>query len=280
MRLRFMARWMRILHQIPKESLPNKIKADLTPLMESPETGYTITRGPSRSLAQIHLIQAEMPKGEFTAPPNDWRYLTKTHELLSGGKRLRIMAVGDSIIADTMRSSWGERLMEVYPGSTVEVITYVRGGGGCQHYHVENRVEKNIIPNHPDLVFMGGISQRDPQAIRDVLHELRAKLPGVEILLGSGCFGKIDPRYPADWITAKNNGGEEYRNELARIAREEKCAYLDFTPPWGEYVRASGLHPHLFYRDPVHANEFGEQILSKILIAFFTQPVPASSGSK
>jgi hypothetical protein len=28
-------------------------------------------------------------------------------------------------------------------------------------------------------------------------------------------------------------------------------------------------HPHVFYRDRVHANEIGEQILSKILMAFF-----------
>jgi hypothetical protein len=32
---------------------------------------------------------------------------------------------------------------------------------------------------------------------------------------------------------------------------------------------ASKVHPHLFYRDVVHANEYGEQILSKILLEFF-----------
>jgi len=37
-------------------------------------------------------------------------------------------------------------------------------------------------------------------------------------------------------------------------------------------IRSSKLHPHLFYRDRVHANEFGEQILSKILIEWWTQP--------
>ena len=42
------------------------------------------------------------------------------------------------------------------------------------------------------------------------------------------------------------------------------------TTPWAEYIRTSKLHPHLFYRDEVHANEHGEQILSKILMAFFS----------
>ena len=34
-------------------------------------------------------------------------------------------------------------------------------------------------------------------------------------------------------------------------------------------MRSAKVHPHVFYRDRVHANEFGEQILSKILMEFF-----------
>ena len=44
------------------------------------------------------------------------------------------------------------------------------------------------------------------------------------------------------------------------------------TAPWAEYIRSAKLHPHLFYRDVVHANEFGEQILAKIMMAFWTAP--------
>jgi hypothetical protein len=50
---------------------------------------------------------------------------------------------------------------------------------------------------------------------------------------------------------------------------QERCAYLDMTTPWAEYMRSSGVHPHRFYRDRVHANEYGEQILSLILMSFF-----------
>jgi hypothetical protein len=39
------------------------------------------------------------------------------------------------------------------------------------------------------------------------------------------------------------------------------------TSPWAEYIRSSKKHPHLFYRDVVHANEYGEQILAKIMMA-------------
>jgi len=36
--------------------------------------------------------------------------------------------------------------------------------------------------------------------------------------------------------------------------------------------KPSKVHPHLFYRDVDQANEFGEQILAKIMLAFWTAP--------
>ncbi len=46
------------------------------------------------------------------------------------------------------------------------------------------------------------------------------------------------------------------------------------TGPWAEYIVSSGLHPHRFYRDVVHANASGEQILAKIMMAFFRDSKP------
>ena len=40
----------------------------------------------------------------------------------------------------------------------------------------------------------------------------------------------------------------------------------------GGVYRSAKVHPHVFYRDVVHANEFGEQILAKIMMAFSTAP--------
>ena len=62
---------------------------------------------------------------------------------------------------------------------------------------------------------------------------------------------------------------------LRQLAAEKRCAYLDFTTPWAEYLNSSGLHPHRFYRDVVHANQCGEQVLAKILMAFWAAPAAA-----
>ncbi|MHC4402633.1 MAG: SGNH/GDSL hydrolase family protein [Planctomycetota bacterium] len=256
-------------------ALPAKFPPDQrSQQRETPEEGCYIFTTPERSLGQIAKIQAEMPKGEFTPPKPDWSRLPRTRRILTEGGDLCLLAMGDSIVNDTMRSAWVAKLREAYPKATIRAMVYVRGGGGCRHYKEEGRLAKHVIPRKPDLVFIGGISQGgDVESIRTVVRELRAALPEVEILLATGVFGTADPRVPEELNNAPHSGTGVYGASLRQLAREERCTYLDMTTPWAEYIRSAKGHPHQFYRDRVHANEYGEQILSKILMAFF-QPWP------
>ncbi len=262
--------------QFPKTgALPARFPPDVRAQTWDPgEKDYYLFSTPERSLAQIAAIQAQMPPGHFTPPPRDWAHLGRVRRILTEGGTLRLLALGDSIVNDTMRSGWVAKLQEAYPRAKIEAVVYVRGGGGCQHYREEGRVARNILPRKPDLVFIGGISQRDIASIREVIRQIRAGLPQVEFLLATGAFGSVDPRDQAALARAPHSGSSPYGRALQTLAAEERCACLDMTAPWAEYVRSSGLHPHLFYRDAVHANEFGEQILSKILMDFWT---PADS---
>ncbi|MCX7824432.1 MAG: hypothetical protein N2689_02625 [Verrucomicrobiae bacterium] len=252
-----------------KGALKAKWPPDVKTEHKSPEKDYSIFGTPQRSLKQIAEIQAEMPKGEFTPPKPDWTHLKRTRRILTEGGDLHVLAMGDSIVADTMRSGWLAKLAEAYPKAKIRGTVYVRGGGGCQHYKEEGRIQKNVVPLKPDLLFIGGISQRDIEAIRDCIHQLRAGLPEVEILLATGAFGSTDPRDAEAMAKAKHSGTGEYGAALKKLAAEQRCAFLDMTTPWMEYIRSTKLHPHIFYRDRVHANEIGEQILSKILMEFF-----------
>lgn len=253
-----------------KRALPAQFPPDLSGgPNQAAEEGYYIFRSPCRSLDQIEQIQGKMIPGHFTAPSHDWIHLSRTRRVLSDGGRLRLLALGDSIVNDTMRSGWVAKLQEAYPEATVETTVYVRGGGGCQHYRQEGRIAKNVVPRKPDLVFIGGNSQKSIDDIREVIHQLRAALPEVEILLATSAFGTADPRDPEALAKAAHSETGAYGQKLKKLAAEERCAYLDMTGPWAEYIRSAKVHPHPFYRDRVHANEFGEQILSKILMAFF-----------
>ena len=250
-------------------ALPAKFPPDVKEQREPVEPDYYLFSSPCRSLSQIAAIQREMPAGQFTTPPKDWEYLQRTRRILTKGGELRLLALGDSIVNDTMRSGWVAKLQEAYPKAQIKARVYVRGGGGCQHYKEANRVEKYIVPFQPHLVYIGGISQRDIASIREVIHQLRTHLPEVEILLATGTFGTADPRAPEVLAKAPHSGTGAYGRALKQLAAEEHCAYLDMTTPWAEYIRSSKLHPHLFYRDVVHANEYGEQILCKIMMAFW-----------
>jgi lysophospholipase L1-like esterase len=256
----------------PKEgALPSPYPPDVKEKAELAEKDYYIFSSPSRSLAQIASIQKEMPSGRFTPPAQDWTFLPKTRQILENGGELRLLALGDSIVNDTMRSGWVAKLREAFPKARIEATVYVRGGGGCQHYREEGRVAKYILPRKPNLVFIGGISQRDVSSIREVIHQLRAGLPEVEILLATGTFGTTDPRDTEALAKAPHSGTGPYGEKLKQLAAAERCAYLDMTTPWAEYIRSTNVHPHLFYRDVVHANEKGEQILSRIMMAFWSK---------
>jgi len=260
-----------------KGALPSKFPPDVRSKHgEAPEKGYYLFTTPQRSLEQIAKIQAEMPKGKFAPIPQDWTHLARTRKALTEGGNLCILAIGDSIVNDTMRSGWVARLAEAYPKAKIEAWVYVRGSGGCQHYKEEDRVAKVVLPRKPDLVIIGGISQRGGMPdIQTVIHQIRAGLPNVEFLLTTGVFGRLaDPRFPEELATAQCSGTGEYGKQLKKLAAEEKCAYLDMTTPWAEYVLSAGGHPHQFYRDVVHANPYGEQILCKILMAFFAPTEP------
>jgi hypothetical protein len=249
--------------------LPARFPPDRPGAREDVEEEYFLFATPERSLEQIAAIQREMPAGSFTPPVPDRICLRRTRRILAEGGELRLLAMGDSIVNDTMRSGWVARLQEAYPRASVRATVYVRGGGGCQHYRENGRVQRYVVPRQPHCVVIGGISQRSVDDIRAVIAQLRAGLPRVEILLSTGAFGTTDPRDAAALALASFSGTGTYGAALRELAAAEDCDFLDMTAPWAEYILSSGLHPHLFYRDAVHANEFGEQILSQIMMAFW-----------
>ena len=238
---------------------------------EPPEEDYFLFTTPERSLEQIAAIRKEMPKGSFTPPEPDWSHLSRTRHILTEGGDLCLLGMGDSIVNDTMRSAWVAKLGEAYPKADIRAWVYVRGGGACRHYMEEERIASHVVPLRPNLVFIGGISQgAEIENIRTVIRQLRAALPEVEILLATGAFGSLaDPRQPEQLAKAPYSGAGDYGIKLRELAAQEQCAYLDMTTPWAEYIRSADVHPHRFYRDRVHANEYGEQILSQIMMSFF-----------
>lgn len=64
------------------------------------------------------------------------------------------MAVGNSIINQTVRSGWNGKLQEAYPKAKITSTVYVRGGGNCGHFKEDDRVEKEVVAAKPDRFYM------------------------------------------------------------------------------------------------------------------------------
>lgn len=232
--------------------------------------GVYILTQPERTMRQVEKAYAEMRPLTYAPPADRWKRLPRTARLLGRGGELRIVMLGDSIVNDTSRSRWDDLLRPRYPRSRIVRTTVVRGGTGCWWYKEARRVHKYVLPLHPDLLIIGGISHRDDvDSIRDVVRQVRAAGP-CDVLLMTGAFGPVDPRDDKQWTLAIDPQGKDYRARLQRLAKEENCAFLDMTAAWGQYIRTSGKPLGWFKRDPIHANERGEQILGRILVAYLS----------
>jgi len=239
-----------------------------------------IIRKNQRTLEQIERIYSEIPTVEYSPPSDHWKNLPHIKERLTEGGTLRIVMLGDSIINDTSRSCWNLLLEKRYPQCKVEKITSVRGSTGCWWYKEPGRVQRFVLDHEPDLVIIGGISQRgDIDSIRVVIRQIRADSKS-DILLMTGAFGRTNPRDDSHWKKISNPSYySDYRKGLENLAQEVGAAFLDMEAVWGDYIRQCGKDLEWFKRDPIHANERGEQILGHIL-ATYLSPSGAIDASR
>jgi len=221
-------------------------------------------------IQKLDAIYATMDPVTYQPAADRWQHLPQTMARLQNGPELTIVMLGDSIVNDTAHSEYQHLLMRRYPKCQVKVVTSVRGSTGCWWYKEENRVQTYVLDHHPQLLMIGGISQRnDTDSIRAVIQQVRAAQPELEILLMTGAVGTSDPRTDPAWTEEVPATGDSYRTQLQSLAGEENGEFLDMTGPWGRYIRESRHALGSFKRDPVHANDRGKQVLGHILDAYF-----------
>jgi hypothetical protein len=235
------------------------------------EPGASVLTRPERTSEQIERAYAGMPPVRYTPPADRWEHLPRTAAILRKGQgELRVVLLGDSIVNDTSRSGWEVLVQRRWSGVKLTKIAVVRGSTGCWWYKEPGRVRRYVLKYRPDLLIIGGISQRgDTASIRDVIRQVRTAR-GCDVLLMTGAFGGVDPRDDKQWQFDIDPKGRDYRARLMRLAAVEDCAFLDMTAHWGRYVRESGKRVDWFKRDAIHANERGEQILGRILAAYLS----------
>lgn len=262
---------------------PHQVKIRVAAAIPAGSTGHTVRIGyflvngqvddrykGLAPLARIDALYGQMAPVKYTPPTDRWQLIPKTMARLRQGPKLRIVMLGDSIVSDTASSQYELLLERMYPQCKVEKIRSVRGSTGCWWYKDEGRVNEWVLKHEPDLLMIGGISQRDDvESIRAVIHQVRAARPQIEVLVMTPVFGTYDPRSDAKWAYDLPATDPSYRGRLRQMAAEEKVEFVNMTGPWGQYLRESDKARGWFMRDPVHANERGFQILGRILERYF-----------
>ncbi len=229
------------------------------------DDGHILRKNP-RTLEQIEAAYAQIPPVCYGPPANRWERLRRTTQRLADGGTLRVVMLGDSIINDTSRSAWDLVLMQRHPDCRIEKITSVRGSTGCWWYKEPGRVQRFVLDHDPDLVIIGGISQRGGLAsIRHVIGQIREK-SNPDLLLMTGAFGSANPYDQTYWRRIIDpEHYSDYRQGLEALSQELGTAFLDMEAHWAVYLRNTGKELDWFKRDSVHANERGEQILGRVL---------------
>jgi len=214
-------------------------------------------------------LYATMPPLKYEAPAGRWKHLPQTKKRLEEGGRLRVVMLGDSNVNDIYSSCYDVLVERAFPKATLDVVPSVLGSKGCWYYKEKGRVKKYVLDYRPDLVIIGGISNRDDiESIRSVVRQVRAA-SGAEIILMSGAAPLMNPATGKPWPLAIDPDGTDYRSRLMKLAAEEHVAFLDILGPFSQYMVTCGKDPQWFHRDKHHFNDRGKQIFARILARYF-----------
>lgn len=224
------------------------------------------------TLERIDATYAAMNPIVYNPPAGRFTHIPATMDKLRNGGELRMVLLGDSIMGNTSASSFELLLMRTYPKCKIIKVASLRSSTGCTYYRQDDRVEHYVLRHNPDLLVIGGISNRgDAEAVRSVIRQVRARKPDTEVLLLTPVFGALHDEHIRTFTRDLDETTDNFRYNMQKVAFEEKCAFFDMTAPWWTYIQDSGKTYGWFMGDAVHANARGCQIIGRLLETWFKE---------
>jgi hypothetical protein len=239
---------------------------------------------PAAAAAWADALAASNPPVRYVPPTERWERLPRTLKKLQTGAELRVVLLGDSIANDTANSLFELLLRRARPPARLQVISSVRGGTGCPYYRQENRIAEYVLRHRPDLLVIAGISHGyDPEAIRDVIRQVRAaQEPEVLVLTDAVA---PEERMKAAFLKGTRLPLAEAEAQVARFPErieqmvgEERVAWLNLRAAWNACLSESPRPEGWFLRDEIHANCRGKQVLARILERHFAPDAAGAPG--
>ena len=210
-----------------------------------------------------------------------WLKLPSTMEKIRSGRPVNIVFLGDSIMNDTWCGNAVALIQSALPQADLRCFISVRGSTGCWYYHEKEHFDEYVAKYSPDLVLIGGISNRDKeQAVQEAEESMvetieRCKAIGAEVVVctppPSYEFRKDSSALPFDRALMKD-GSQTFHLEqgyIRRAAARTGAALWDLTTAPCEAISRSGKPLDWFKRDAAHNDDRGKQLIAQTLAAYF-----------
>lgn len=205
--------------------------------------------------------------------------LPKTKAALTSKKPFTVVLLGDSIMNDTYTSNFIALFNRAFPGNRFHFILSVRGSTGCTYYHEPAHFKEYVAKYKPDLVVIGGISNRQKDSpekgeacMKSVIDQSRALGAEVLVLTPPPSYewrkSPEDTKWSTDFVTSQGTMPMDSGYER-KAASSCGVALWDMTTGPCDYIAASRKPLDYFRRDAVHNNDRGKQIIGRSLVEYF-----------
>ena len=226
-------------------------------------------------------LAATLPKLDAPETADAWMKLPKTREKILSGKNANVVFLGDSIMNDTWCGNVVPLAQSALPKADLRCFISVRGSTGCWYYHEKEHFDEYVSKYKPDLVLVGGISNRGKeQNVQEAEESMvetieRCKAIGAEVVVctppPSYEFRKDSSAKPFDQGLMKDDSPTFYLEQgyIRRASARTGVALWDLTTAPSEAISRSGKPLDWFKRDAAHNDDRGKQLIAQTLAAYF-----------
>jgi len=183
-----------------------------------------------------------------------FRYLPRTRRILQWGGVLRVVGLGDSLMANTFNGQWDALVMRAFPCVRVQPLAATCNQCGVDDWNAAD-LQTNLYSLKPDLIYIGGVSSvyNDATDWNGLIAKIKANLPGTDIVLGSYTKGG-DAGVSSAFLTT--------------VAAANKVGFFDAATSIDNFFTDSGASIGTYLFDGVHLDEVGQEVPARAFAWF------------
>ena len=176
-------------------------------------------------------------------------------------RKVKILAYGQSIVAQAWSGKLAELLQEKYPDAIVEFSNRAIGGFGAAS--LVRTAWYDLYQEYPDLVIFHVYGGEWSGELERIFYNLR-KYTTAEILTYTH---HLDRQEKLERV--ERSGATASAKITEYLAQKYNCELVDVRRDWTAYLRHYGMEPVELLRDSVHLNDKGIELMTRLVWRHF-----------